>query len=245
MGATAVREKRIVLEGHAPGLKVAGGESREESHASRIFLLSPANAAGIRAKMLFNPEARFELAERLRGAGASLGEVFSFISGLYFRGKLAYAERFAAPPAGVAGVHVITAAGGLLTPAEMVTLPRLRAISAAQVDAENPEYREPLDRDVRRLRAELAAGTQVILLGSIATPKYVEPLLEVFGEALFFPKAFVGRGDMSRGGLLLRSCAAGEALEYATVFNAVRSGPRPAKLKRRKTTSKTRKTRKK
>jgi hypothetical protein len=204
-------------------------------------LLSPANAAGIRARMLFNPEAQFALAERLRGVGASLGEVFSFISGLYFRGKLAYAERFADPPAGVEGVHVITAAGGLLSPQEVVSLPRLRAISSTRVDAENPEYREPLDRDIRRLHGAIAAGTEVVLLGSIATPKYVEPLLEVFGESLLFPKDFVGRGDMSRGGLLLRSSAAGKALEYATVFNAVRSGPRPAKLSRLKVPRKQRK----
>ena len=195
-------------------------------------MLSPANAAGTRARMLFHPEARFALAERLRGEGASLGEVFSFISGLYFRGKLAYAERFARPPEGVAGVHIITASGGLLRPAERMTLARLRAISAGSVDAESPEYRGPLDRDVRRLRQELAAGTEVILLGSIATSKYVEPLLEVFGEALLFPKEFVGRGDMSRGGLLLRSSSAGLALEYVPVFNAQRSGPRPAKLER-------------
>ena len=239
-------EKRITFAGHAPGLKIGGGERTEleleESRARRIFLLSPANAAGSRAKMLFNPEARFELAERLRGAGASLGEVFSFISGLYCRGKLAYAERFAHPPAGVAGVHVITAAGGLLTPAEMMTLPRLRAISRARVDTENPDYRGPLDRDVRRLREELAAGTQVILLGSIATTKYVEPLLEVFGEALLFPKDFVGRGDMSRGGLLLRCCSSGSPLAYAPVWNATRSGPRPAKLSRLKVARKTKKT---
>lgn len=204
-------------------------------------MLSPANAAGIRARMLFNPEAQFALAERLRGSGASLGEVFSFISGLYFRGKLAYAERFADPPAGVEGVHVITAAGGLLSPQEVVSLPRLRAISSTRVDAENPEYREPLDRDIRQLHGAIAAGTEVVLLGSIATPKYVEPLLEVFGESLLFPKDFVGRGDMSRGGLLLRSSAAGKALEYATVFNAVRSGPRPAKLSRLKAPRKQRK----
>jgi len=240
-----VSEKRITFAGHAPGLKIAaGGEMREGSRARRIFLLSPANAAGIRARMLFNPEAQFELAERLRGSGATLGEVFSFISGLYFRGKLAYAERFANPPAGVGGVHIITAAGGLLSPQEVVSLPRLQAISSTRVDAENPEYREPLDRDIRRLHAGVAAGTEVILLGSIATPKYVEPLLEVFGEALLFPKEFVGRGDMSRGGLLLRSSAAGEALEYATVFNAVRNGPRPAKLSRLKAALKTRETRK-
>jgi len=197
-------------------------------------LLSPANAAGIRAKRLFNPGARFELAQRLRSSGAPLGEVFSFISGLYFRGKLAYAERFADPPAGVAGVHVITAAGGLLPPEELVTLPRLQAISATRVDAENPEYRGPLERDIRRLKATLEGGTQVILLGSIATPKYVEPLLEVFGESLLFPKDFVGRGDMSRGGLLLRSSSSGSPLACVPVFNAARSGPRPAKLSRLK-----------
>jgi hypothetical protein len=197
-------------------------------------LLSPANSSGARARMLFNPDARFELAQRLRSSGAPLGEVFSFISGLYFRGKLAYAERFADPPGVVAGVHVITAAGGLLSPDELVTLPRLQAISATRVDAENPEYRVPLERDIRRLKAALEAGTHVILLGSIATPKYVEPLLEVFGESLLFPKDFVGRGDMSRGGLLLRSSSSGSPLACVPVFNAARSGPRPAKLSRRK-----------
>ena len=44
--------------------------------------------------------ATFDLAVRLRGpGGAALGEVFSFMSGLYFRGKLAYARTFPAPPA--------------------------------------------------------------------------------------------------------------------------------------------------
>jgi hypothetical protein len=197
-------------------------------------LLSPANSSGARAKMLFNSDAQFELAHRLRSSGAPLGEIFSFISGLYFRGKLAYAERFADPPAGVAGVHIITAAGGLLSPQELVTLPRLQAISSARVDAENPEYRRPLERDIRRLQAALEAGTHVILLGSIATAKYVEPLLEVFGESLLFPKDFVGRGDMSRGGLLLRSSSVGTPLICVPVFNAKRSGPRPAKLSRLK-----------
>ena len=65
----------------------------------RIFLLSPANCGGIRAKIVASPAATFDLATRLRSpAGAPLGEVFSFVSGLYFRGKLAYARRFARPP---------------------------------------------------------------------------------------------------------------------------------------------------
>src|ERR1700732_5214969 len=119
--------KRIPVEESA-------SSERLDSEPKRIFLLSPANASGVRAKMLFRPDAEFDLAERLRHPGAPLGEVYSFISGLYFRGKLAYAERFADPPAGVAGVHIITAAGGLLSPQELVTLPRLQAISSARVD---------------------------------------------------------------------------------------------------------------
>src|SRR6266853_118967 len=49
----------------------------------------------------------------------------------------------------------------------------------------------------------LPADAAIVLLGSIASAKYVEPLLAVLGERLLFPPSFVGRGDMSRGGLLL------------------------------------------
>ena len=50
-----------------------------------------------------------------------------------------------------------------------------------------------------------AVVTQFVLLGSVATDKYVGPLLDVFGDRLYFPATFAGRGDMSRGGLLLRA----------------------------------------
>jgi hypothetical protein len=181
--------------------------------------------------MLLTPTAQFELAQRLRNSNVPLGEVFSFISGLYFRGKLAYAESFKNPPPGVPGVHIITATSGLLLPHEPMTLARLKSISASNVDAENPEYRRPLDRDAFRLRELAGAETQIVLLGSIATEKYAQPLLEVFGERLLFPRDFVGRGDMSRGGLLLRCCSTGSALEYVPVLGARRRGPRPPKLK--------------
>jgi hypothetical protein len=70
---------------------------------NRIFLLSPANCGGTRAKQVLSPRATFPLAEQLRGkSGAALGDVFAFVSGLYFRGKLTYASRFAAPPGGFA-----------------------------------------------------------------------------------------------------------------------------------------------
>jgi hypothetical protein len=181
--------------------------------------------------MLFSPNAHFDLAQRLQNSSVPLGEVFSFISGLYFRGKLAYAERFNNPPPGVPGVHIITAASGLLLPHEPMTLAKLKSISASRVDPENPAYRKPLDRDAFRLRELAGTETQVVLLGSIATEKYAQPLLEVFGERLLFPREFVGRGDMSRGGLLLRCCSSGSPLEYLPVLGGTRRGPRPPKLK--------------
>jgi hypothetical protein len=208
------------------------GRKHENSEPRRIFLLSPANAGGIRARMLFSPNAQFDLAQRLQNSSVPLGEVFSFLSGLYFRGKLTYAERFKNPPPGIAGIHIITATSGLLLPEEPMTLARLRSISASTVDAENPQYRRPLDRDASRLRELLDPDTQLVLLGSIATEKYAAPLLEVFGERLLFPREFVGRGDMSRGGLLLRCCSEGSPLEYVQVLGATRRGRRPPKLNR-------------
>jgi hypothetical protein len=227
-----VADKRVMFQGMAPGSERHALGKGGHAAPRRIFLLSPANASGVRANALFDPNAQFDLAYRLRSSSAPLGEVFSFISGLYFRGKLAYAERFANPPVGVAGVHIITAAAGLWLPQQLVTVARLKAICAARVDPDDPKYRRPLDRDARRLRAVIDPDTQVVLLGSISTPKYVIPLLEVFGERLYFPQDFVGRGDMSRGGLLLRCCTSESPLEYAPVANATRRGPRPPKLTR-------------
>jgi hypothetical protein len=69
-----------------------------------------------------------------------------------------------------------------------------------------------------------------VLLGSIATGKYADILMEAMGERLVFPREFVGRGDMSRGGLLLRQVREGRELEYIPVAGAVRHGQRPPKL---------------
>ncbi len=64
----------------------------------RVYLLSPAHSGGKRADLLMRDGADFELARRLRGADeVPLGEIFAFMSGLYFRGKLAYANAFARP----------------------------------------------------------------------------------------------------------------------------------------------------
>jgi hypothetical protein len=100
------------------------------------------------------------------------------------------------------------------------------------IRADSPEYRAPLTRDLNRL--EQHRDLEIVLLGSVATGKYVDVLLEVMGDRLLFPAAFVGRGDMSRGALLLRAAEAGDELAYEPVAGAVRHGPRPPKLARRR-----------
>ena len=183
--------------------------------------------------MILSPKARFGLAERLRGPeGAPLGEVFSFLSGLYFRGKLSYAREFARPPEGAAGVLVITANAGLVPADALVTHAHLERFARVAIDAAEPRYRRPLARASRSLAALAVEDCQIVLLGSIASGKYVDILGRVFGERLVFPADFVGRGDMSRGGLMLRRVREGRELDYTPVLTAVRRGPRPPKLPR-------------
>ncbi len=182
--------------------------------------------------MILREAAAFPLAVRLREEGLALGEIFSFISGLYFRGKLAYARAHAAPPSGLPGIVVITASGGLVSPDRLFRLPDLREITSGDIAAGAPEYRLPLERDARLLYETMGSESEVVLLGSVATPKYVEPLLEIFGERLMFPQEFVGRGDMSRGGLMLRYAREMRELTYVPVAGAVRHGTRPPKLEK-------------
>jgi hypothetical protein len=195
---------------------------------SRIFLLSPAHCGGKRADLLMRERARFPLAERLRGEGISLGEAFSFLSGLYFRGKLAYAERFARAQTGGSGSLVITTNRGLVSAGTTIGLADLRQFGAVDIDPEDPRYRGPLERDVALLAAE--PGAEIVLLGSVATGKYVDVLVDALGERLLFPAEFVGRGDMSRGALLLRAVLDGIELEYRQVTSALRRGRRAPKV---------------
>jgi hypothetical protein len=202
--------------------------------STRIFLLSPAWCGGQRAQMLFQPASEFDLAVRLRSpGGASLGEAFAFLSGLYFRGKLAYASSFARPPQGAPGVLVITPGDGLLPPEERVDLERLQRFAQVPVSADERRYRVPLLRDAAALAKRLEPESEVVLLGSVATGKYADVLEGVLGERLLFPSDFVGRGDMSRGGLLLRCVDENRELAYRALRGAVRHGPRPPRLVRR------------
>ena len=189
-----------------------------------MFLLSPAFCGGRRASILLNPKSQAETTRELRAGRLSLGRAFAFMSGLYFRGKLTYAQRFGEP-------LVITPTRGLQPPDLKFTLAMLREFAVGDVSLENPEYRSALERDVTALALRISRNTSVVLLGSVASGKYVDVLLPILGERLRYPVSFIGRGDMSRGGLLLRSAASGDELEYGPLTAGVRPrGPRPPKL---------------
>ena len=190
---------------------------------SRIFLLSPAHCGGKRAAVLLRPGADFGLAARLRSTGAPLGEVFAFLSGLYFRGKLAYAARFSAPPAGLPAALVITTNRGLLDPYTSVTPADLAGFGEVSIDQRDPRYLEPLVADAERLGRSAPKESRFVLLGSVATAKYVEPLLSLLGDRLCFPAAFAGMGDMQRGALLLRAAEEGVELPYVRAAGAIRT----------------------
>ena len=196
----------------------------------RVFLLSPAHCGGKRAQVLMNEAATFPLAERLRSpGGVTLGEAFSFLSGLYFRGKLAYASRFGRPASKRApGPLVITANRGLAPADTVIRASDLREFGTVDIRTDDERYRAPLVRDAVAIARDPVAS--VVLLGSIATGKYVDVLLEIFGDRLLFPSQFVGRGDMSRGALLLRAAREGTELDYQPVAGAIRRGPRAARI---------------
>ena len=197
----------------------------------RIFLLSPAYAGGERARMILRDEAEFELARRLRSKrGAPIADVFTFLSGLYFRGKIAYATAFARPARGTSGVFVITPTRGLIDAQTPIHLDDLREFAEVDIHQDDPSYRMPVERDARHLATKLPPQSEVILLGSIATGKYVNALLANFGQRLRFPVDFVGRGDMSRGGLMLRCATDRQELSYIPVAGAIVNGKRPPKL---------------
>ena len=185
---------------------------------------------------MLSPRAGFDLARALHSRnGAQLGDVFSFVSGLYFRGKLAYARRFARPPdpgdpIAAGGVLVITPNAGLRAADTVVTVASIQGFAAADIDVRNPKYRKPLEDAASAVLSAIGPECEVVLLGSVASGKYVDVLLPIFGRQLTFPNHFVGRGDMSRGGLMLRCVATGLELDYVPIDGAVRHGARPPKL---------------
>jgi hypothetical protein len=117
-----------------------------------------------------------------------------------------------------------------LPPETLISAALLHEFAAVDVDAADGRYRNPLVESVSRLSETLSADTRVVLLGSIATGKYVDVLTSSLGEHLHFPTDFIGRGDMSRGGLMLRCVDSGVELDYTPVVTAVRRGQRPPRL---------------
>jgi len=200
---------------------------------SQVFILSPARCDGERAKLLLSGAASFPLAVALRTSeGVAIGEVFSFLSSLYFRGKLTYARAFASRLRTAPPILIVTTDRGLVPPETRITISDLVAFAAVDIATGGERYLAPLRRDVAALAPAVRRNTRIVLLGSIATGKYVDVLLASFGARLVFPSAFVGRGDMSRGGLLLRHAREGVPLDYTPVEGAVRHGKRPPKLER-------------
>ena len=120
----------------------------------RVFLLSPARLDGARGRQLFHPVTLFPVARQLRTReGCPLGEVFRFVSGLYFRGKLAYGNAFARAPEGAAwmrgGTLVITQNRGLVPESTRVCLEHLEAFASTNIHASEAAFRRPFERDAR------------------------------------------------------------------------------------------------
>jgi len=189
---------------------------------STIFLLSPASTSGLRAKQLMSPRAQFDSAVRYRSPeGVMIAEAFAFMSALYFRGKIAYALHFG----GAENTRVIAPGFGLVPPTWMITQERMKKLQKTDVDMRDRVYVKTLRDTATKLAASIEDDTQVVLLGSVATGKYVDVLLPIFGDRLRFPAAFAGLGDMSRGGLLLRAVRANRELEYTTLDAPRHRGP--------------------
>jgi hypothetical protein len=183
------------------------------SGLDKVFLLSPAKAGGKRAQMLLNPSARFPLARRFQESGASIAEIFSFISGLYFRGKVAYAERFRSGDPSESCL-VITPGCGILPMTQPISPNDLLEFSRFRVDVRDPDYVQALVGAAEKLAGRLAPDGRAVLLGSISTDKYLRPLTEVLGHRLVWPVCFAGCGDMRRGALMLRAADAGDEFVY-------------------------------
>jgi hypothetical protein len=204
---------------------------------NRVFVLSPANCNGVRARWLLRKNSRSDLAQRLRSSGAALGDVFSFLSALYFRGKLAYAQAFSCPPSNCPGIFIVTPTAGLVPHDTLIRLPKLRGFSRVPIHVNNRLYYSSLRLTAKKLASRIGSDCEVVLLGSLASRKYLEILSPIFGSRLVAPAEFIGLGDMSRGGLLLRHVRENRELNYVggTILtqykmNRPRTNRKPANL---------------
>jgi hypothetical protein len=192
---------------------------------SRLFLISPATAHGPRAEALRREHAGSALARRLREEGVPLGDVFSFLSGLYFRGKLEYARAFAhAPGDESGGVYIITMTDGLVSPDTRVSSKDLERYARCEDGVAAAV--SMVDATARALSQRIGSLAEVVLLGSVGTGKYTDVLAPIFGERLLFPRDVLHIGQLARGALLLQRAREGKELEYVPVTEIVRAGRR-------------------
>ena len=192
------------------------------------FRLRAAAARGLR---LIDGSSASSLAQQLQTeSGAPLCEVFAFLSSLYFRGKLAYARAFARPPHAMRGVFIVTPGAGLCTKRRLSPR-RPRRVCGGRGRSRNPHFVAPLLRDVQALVAS-ASSTRASCCSAASLRQVRRAAAAGVRERLLFPADFVGRGDMSRGGLCCAPRAKASELDYLPVLGATRHGPRAARLPR-------------
>ena len=127
------------------------------------------------------------------GPARALGDVFSFLSALYFRGKLAYAQAFSCPPSDCPGIFIVTPTAGLVPHDTLIRLPKLRGFSRVPIHVKNRLYYSSLRRTAKKLASRIGSDCEVVLLGSLASRKYLEILSPIFGSRLIIPAEFIGR----------------------------------------------------
>lgn len=181
----------------------------------RVFLLSPASLGGVRGRRILAGQGDAPLVAALHGGGTvPLGDVYAFISSLYYRGKRAYAQAFAHRSGGDPAVYAITPGRGLVADHHPVDLATVEIFAGIDVDPADEAYAAPLRKTAEGLLHTLPDDAAVVLLGSLATPKYLGPLGDVLGPRLLAPRIFAGMGDMQRGSTLLRAVRDGVELDY-------------------------------
>jgi hypothetical protein len=190
----------------------------------RAFLISPATAHGPRALSLRRPESNSPFARRLREEGVPLGDVFSFLSGLYFRGKLEYARTFARSHGDEPGVRIITMTDGLVSPDALISRDDLERYATCADGASAAVAL--LEQTAIELSDRLGADADVVLLGSVSTGKYTDLLGPIFGARLLFPRDVLHIGQLARGALFLQRARDRRELEYMSVSDIVRAGRR-------------------
>jgi len=191
-----------------------------------ILLLSPANVSGTRARQMISPRAMSAagLAYRSPG-GVTIANAFTFMSALYFRGKHAYARAFATEDPRIGTTAFVIAPGFGLVPLDWrLDQERMKKLARTKIDVRSRSYTMSLQKSCRELEARLAPDDTVVLLGSVASGKYVDVLEPVFGGRLRFPRIFAGMGDMKRGSVMLKAAASGVALEYVDLSHRRHGG---------------------